>query len=83
MEYNWTRNKACIIDGIEHTISHRMKRDNLGKEHFTTLIVKNHPIKSEIICSFDSESSVEMYKHTETQLSELAQDNFEIGEYID
>ncbi|WP_321288771.1 hypothetical protein [uncultured Sunxiuqinia sp.] len=83
MKYNWIRNKACKIDGIEHTISHRMIRDKMGKEEFTTLIVKNHPTDPEEICSFNSNSSEEMYQQTETKLNEVSTDNYEIGDFID
>jgi len=83
MEYNWIRNKACLVDGVEHTISHRMKRDKWDKAHFTTVIIKNHPTNPEKIISFDSESSDEMYEQTEIRLKELAKNKYEIGDYID
>lgn len=83
MKHDWIRNKACLVDGIEHTISHRMKRDKWDKELFTTVIVKNHPTDPTTIISFNSESSDEMYEQTEIRLKELAKDTYEIGDYID
>jgi hypothetical protein len=83
MEYDWIRNRACKVDGIEHTITYRMKKDRWDKEVFSTLIIKNHPTDPEVICSFNSTSSAEMYEVTERKLNENAKDNYVIGDYIE
>jgi len=83
MKYDWIRNKICVIDGVEHIVSYRMKIDPFGDEKFTTLIIRNHITDPETISTLYSNSSNEMYQKTIDELKKLSKENYELGDEIE